>query len=837
MSSTSELFHVPERARQAAIAGGLVLALTAASAFAQTPAPPQPTSYDELVASASARDEGEIPLFLVGDQFYAEIPSALLGRDLLWYAEIGAAPPNATILFGSIPLSLSLGSSDGRLVRILRRGNQVLIVDYTSATARRDEAPSDPGSPTDTEKVRPPRSAVGQATVPSIILQFPITAETPAGDPVINLNTVFGRDVPEFSVKSLIDVTVAPTTAVDPQRTYVTQATSYPDNLYVEALLTFVTGTRESITVETKHTLVALPEVPMTPRPFDPRVGNFSLEFTQFGTGASTTESYVLRHRLEKADPSAAVSDPVEPIVYYFDPAIPDVWRPYLRAGIEAWNVAFEAAGFRNAVQVRDAPSAEDDPEWDPGNAGLSVIRWLSESVQNAMGPNLADPRSGEIISNHILVWPDVLNLAADWYYTQAGALDPQAQRLPLPEAVMGRLLGYAVGHEVGHALGLHHNQKASTFYTVAQLRDPAFACEYGSVGSIMAYGRINYVAQPGDGLTPDCLMPRISAYDIHAIEYAYTPITGGPEAQRAALDAIASRVEEDPYLRWIGDSERDAIDPTVLTSNVGLERVEATRLGLENLKRVLARLPESAIGDGGPAGLERVAHAYQAILGQWTSMVSSVPRLLGGVVHTPTFVSSDPQFAFVGAAEQRQAVAFLNDQVFNDVEAWMPPELLALIASAGGVDSFEGRVQSILRDLLDPSRLQRMREAEIRAPESAYSPEAFLSDLEAGLFSELGEASVTVDPVRRDLQRIYVVELGELMHPGTRTPEPNALVRLGLAPPPAPIQMTGEYQTSALGALMALNLRLMEALPNAANESVASHLRLLQRLVARAMA
>ena len=314
--------------------------------------------------------------------------------------------------------------------------------------------------------------------------------------------------------------------ALAPDRSYVRGVRAFARNVEVSSFLTFRAAEPSAVSVVVRHSLTRLPDRPMMPRHFDPRVGFFSTAFDDY-TGADAAgivkRELVNRYRLEKKDPAAAVSEPVQPIVYYIGRGVPARWRPYFHQAVEDWQGAFEKAGFAKAIVAKDAPTEAEDPTWDPSDTRYSVIRWLEQPVVNAMGPHTGDPRTGEILSAHVLIWSEVLSLAESWYVAQTAATNESARKVPLPDEVMGRLLRYVVGHEVGHSLGLRHNHRASQVFTVAQLRDPAFAEKYGPTPSIMSYGRFNYVAQPGDGVTS--IVPRIGPYDEFAIHWGYAPI------------------------------------------------------------------------------------------------------------------------------------------------------------------------------------------------------------------------------------------------------------------------------------------------------------------------
>ena len=247
------------------------------------------------------------------------------------------------------------------------------------------------------------------------------------------------------------------------------------------------------------YSMVLLPEKPMQPRLFDERVGYFSVSQMDYGKDEQRAPErrYITRYRLEKKDPNAELSEPVKPIVYWIDPATPTKWVPYLKRGIEGWQPAFEAAGFKNAIVAKEAPTPEQDPDWSPEDARYSVIRWLPSTIENASGPHIHDPRTGEILEADIQFYHNVMNLARDWYFVQVGPLDPRAKTLPLPDDLMGRLIEYVVAHEVGHTLGFQHNMKASSMYPAAKLRDPQWLKTMGHTPTLMDYSRFNYVRSP----------------------------------------------------------------------------------------------------------------------------------------------------------------------------------------------------------------------------------------------------------------------------------------------------------------------------------------------------
>ena len=579
----------------------------------------------------------------------------------------------------------------------------------------------------------------------------------------------------------------------------------------------------------------------MKPRLEDDRVGFFSTGFYEFGNPENRVKeiSFIDRWRLEKKDPSAALSEPIKPITYYIGPEVPAKWRPYLKKAVEDWQVAFEKAGFKNAIIAKDAPTKTEDPDFDPDDVRYSVIRWLPSTTENAYGPHIVDPRTGEILNADVKVFENVLKLNEAWYFTQASPNDPRAQKLPLSDDLIGECLRYVISHEIGHTLGFPHNMKASSSYSVAQLRNPAFVAQNGDEASIMDYGRFNYVAQPGDGVKR--LIPKIGPYDMFAVEWGYSQLDAPtPEAEKPMLDKIARRQVTNPMLRFGHGPESPDTDedPTQQTEDLGSDPVAATALGLKNIDRVMSYLVSATVKPG--ENYDMLDEMYSQTFSQRQRELNHVVNVIGGVVQTNYHYQSgdaNPKvWNPVPAAKQKEAVQFLITNSFQTPTSLLRPDILGRI----GVEGVRARIlsgqRSIMGRMLAASRTKRMAdlEAEYGGKMPVYTLAEMMEDVRRGVWSELSQKQVVIDPFRRELQRTYVEAVAEKLS----DPAPVALppgVPAALAALARPQSQT-ELRPSARAALVATKASIKNALVRTTDTATRLHLLDMEQVLQNAL-
>jgi hypothetical protein len=460
---------------------------------------------------------------------------------------------------------------------------------------------------------------------------------------------------------------------------------------------------------------------------------------------------------------------------------------------------------------AKDAPTPQEDPDWTADDARYSVIRWVPSTTANAMGPHVSDPRSGEILEADVEIYHNVQQLARDWYWTQVAPLDPRVKTLPIPDAVMGDILVFIITHEVGHSLGLPHNFKASALYPIEKIRDKNWVKKNGHVPTLMDYSRFNYVAQPEDGIDPKDLIPKIGPYDILSIKWGYTPIPAAktPDEEKPALDALRKEQDTTPWLRFSTAGARGT-DPGEETEAVGdIDPVQATTLGYKNLKRVVTMLPAAILKPG--EDYEQFEHMYDAIWSQARLEMGHVANLIGGYDSEPK-VGAAPgvRFTPVSKARQQDAVKFLNENIFKTPDWLFPTETLRKIEPTSGQARVLALQQGALSSVLRADRLLRLEEHEAILGDKAYTSTQLLSDLHAGIFSELSDPaeSMKIDPYRRNLQRSFVDLLA---------------ARLAPAPAAAAGSMTGTpaLKDDSRGAIRAELRKILEALMDTPKDTV----------------
>ncbi len=725
------------------------------------PEPSEPKPYDKVITAEAKSQEGFIKVHQVKGKTYFEIPKARLGQELLLVVSANQTPANIDHA-GRV-----VGNS---VVRWVLKDHRVLLQQVSHAVV------ADPSLPV--------AKAVSASSRDTILMSFAVEAFAKDGSPVIEAGRLFTTEVQEFSARQFLGAQ-----SFDPTRSYVDKVKAFPLNLNVEAVQTYSVpfspagmpmapapspfgtptlrpGTSGTVTLF--YSFVQLPDKPMLPRVFDERLGFFSIRNTDYGRleHEANQRTYITRWRLEKKDPAAALSEPVKPITFFIDRATPQQWVPFVKKGVEAWQVAFEAAGFKQAIVARLAPSAEEDPDFDAGDARYSVIRWVPSPVANAYGPHISDPRTGEILEADIVLYHNILQLQRDWYFTQVGPLDKRAQTLPLPDDLMGDLLAYVVTHEVGHSLGFPHNFKASSQYPFEKIRDKVWVKKMGHVSTLMDYCRFNYVAQPEDGFDPADLIPKLGPYDVFAVKWGYTPIptAKSPDAEKDLLNAWLKPQETEPWLRFstVGGA---GVDPGEQAEAVGdADAVKATTFGTKNLQRVVGLLPKAALKEG--QGFRDFAHLYDAIWGQWRRELGHVAILVGGFdTQNKHAGQAGGRFTPVPKARQVEAVNYLGGAVFKTPTWSLDPALLAKLEPGGGQLRLLAAQRGVLGTLLDRARLSRLEEQESLLGDRAYTPSQLLGDLRVSVFSEFQGPGTKVDPYRRNLQRAYVELLGGLLN------------------------------------------------------------------------
>ncbi|MEK6768608.1 MAG: zinc-dependent metalloprotease [Gemmatimonadota bacterium] len=716
--------------------------------------PPQqegPKPYREVITAQAVTDSGVFIIHRIGEKLFYEIPRNMFGREFLLIADYRGTTRG---------VNLAGEELNNRIVRWELLGNRALfrIVSYENRA----------------DTTRAVSRAVSLSNLAPIVMSFDIAAFSPGdSNVVIEVTRLFTTDVGELNLRQ-DRVRIR---RLDPSRSLVERARSFSRNVEVSALQTFEVdsvprvgfgadsgdATLNSLTVLMNYSMVLLPDRPMMARLCDDRVGYFNLTFRDYGSGdaAVPERCFISRFRLEPSNPGARVSDPVEPITWYIDPATPEALVPWMIRGVQAWEPVFRAAGFSNAIRARVAPTAAEDSTFDLDDARFSTIRWTASRTANAQGPHVSDPRSGEILNANVIFYHNITQLVRNWYWTQAGATDPRASALPLPDSLMGELVAWVVTHEVGHSLGLRHNMIASGFYPVDSLRSRSFTCRMRNTSpSIMDYARYNYVAQPGDGA---CLMQGIGDYDYYAINWGYGRIPGAasPEAERPVLDSLARLQDANPYYRWLGD--RDPTDPRAEPEQLGDDAVRATGLGVQNIRRLATMLIPATTRDP-RENYDLLNDLYGALIGQWRREMGHVAVIVGGLYHDERYAGqAGVRYTPVPRAKQADAVRFLLAEAFTTPGYLLDTAVLRRIEYTGSVERLRRGQDTLLTILLQDSRLARM--AENVSFGAMYGIPDLLGDLRRGLFTEAAAARPVADAYRRNLQRGFVDQLDRLIN------------------------------------------------------------------------
>lgn len=686
---------------------------------------PQKSKYEQTIEGAN-HTEGLVTLYQTSKgKLYFSVPDSVLGRDLYFITRISGVSNTNEWVAGQLNARpfLFTFQKDGNFL-------YMMLPNTSDMVAQTDAI----------------RSSFQRNSIDRVFKAFPII-DRKGQSTLIEVTKLFTADEKLLSPLSQPAMGSAKNkiqASFSAEGSTVLQAKSYPKNVEITSRLVYYTKSQGTpYTVEMHRSILLLPKEPMKPRWHDERMGYFHSYKTIFSSNKDKVETKRLIHRwrLEPSDTLAyqrgELVEPVKPIIFYIDSAFPKKWRATIKKGVEDWNLAFEAAGFKNAIKALDYPA---DSTFDPNDARYNTIRYATTEIANAMGPSYVDPRSGEILFAQVIWYHNVISLVHSWRFAQTAAVDPRVRTLTFPDEVMNESLRYVTSHEVGHTLGLMHNMQASRSYTIQNLRSPEFTQENGTTPSIMDYARNNFVAQPGDWergvkLTP----PLIGKYDKAAIRWGYAllPETfeGNTQAEEKKLSDLLTEYSKDPMLIYGEQQFPVVVDPTKQTEDLSNDHFESSNLSIANLKRITKNFQNWLLQEGD--SYENLQATHKQIYDQYMRHMGHIFPYIGGIeFHHSRQGDATLSYRYTPKAEQQKALRWVVEQLYGAPQWILSPEMVARYD--GGNGALQNRfINVVVGNLFRGDRLRRMHEAMLQNPQEAYAPAEYTRDMVKLLFTE----------------------------------------------------------------------------------------------------